>query len=269
MKSKPILIALLLGVAIVCMVLSEPSKTPTAEQKPAGDVELTTLKPLIRRSSVQSLENWTPPNPQQQAPEPVPERMKRATDDPYVAELLATFRPVEIGQVQTSSKGKQQLLINGNLVFEAQRIGSRSISSKGVLFVDAVIGELVPIEQAEANADGKLVGSPREIWRVMPGGTSEKISPAGIDASNPVVSPDGSNVAYTGREIDANGFPGTRRLYVVDLMSNEVRVFGETGHVHNYTVRAIDWRQEGKVLRAIEDWGETGGHMKLKQVRVQ
>ena len=269
MKSKPIIIALLAGVAVVGMVLLKPSKTPTTEQKPGADVKPTTLKPSIRRPTVQTLQNWTPPNPQQQAPKPVPERMKRATDDPYVAELLATFKPVEIGQIQTSNEGKQQLMLNGKIVFEARHIGSRSISANGVLFVEAVTGELVPIEQAEANADGKLVGSPREIWRVLPDGTSGKITPSGIDASNPVTSPDGSNVAYTGREIDANGFPGARRLYVVNLTSNEVRVFGETGHVHNYTVRAIDWHQEGKVLRAIEDWGETGGHMKLKQVRVQ
>jgi hypothetical protein len=269
MKSKPILIALLVSVAVVCMDLFKPSKTPTAEQKPVAGVKPQAMKPSLRRPPVQTLQNWTPPNPQQQAPKPVPEQMKRATDDPYVAELLTTFKSVEIGQIQTSGEGKQQLMLNGKLVFEARRIGSRSMSANGVLFVEAVTGELVPIEQAEANADGKLVSSPREIWRVMPDGTSEKINPSGIDASNPVSSPDGANVAYTGREIDPNGFPGARRLYVVNLVSNEVRVFGETGHVHNYTVRAIDWHQEGKVLRAIEDWGETGGHMKLKQVRVE
>lgn len=269
MKSKPIIIALLVCVTVVGIVLFKPLRTPIAEQKTGVDVKPMPLTQSQHRPPVQTLQNWTPLNPQQETPKPVPERMKRATDDPYVAELLTTFKPVEVGQIQTSSEGKQQLMLSGKLVFEARRIGSRSISADGVLFVEAVTGELVPIEQAEANVDGKLLGSPREVWRVMPDGTRSKITPSDIDASNPVTSPDGGKVAYTGREIDANGFLGPRRLYVVNLMSNEVRVYGETDHVHNYTVRAIDWHLEGKVLRAIEDFGETGGHMKLKQVRVE
>jgi hypothetical protein len=265
MKSKPIIIALLAGVAVVVMVFLKPSKTLIAEQKPVAEVKQTTLKPSLRRTPVQTLQNWTPPNPQQQAPKPVSERMKRATDDPYVAELLATFKPVEIGQIQTSSEGKQQLMLNGKLVFEARRIGSKSISVSGTLFVEAVTGELVP----GAKPEGEFPSRPREIWRIMRDKTSDKVSPSHVDASYPVVSPNGGFLAYTGCEIGENGLLGEPRLYVVNLVSSEVQVFGETAHIHDYKVRAIDWVDDGKVLRVIEDWGETGGHMKLKQVRVE
>jgi len=69
--------------------------------------------------------------------------------------------------------------------------------------------------------------------------------------------------------LNEKGFPSSQRLYVGDARSGQYRVFAGDEHLHNYQVWAVDWVENGTVLRVLQDHGETGGHMKLKQVRLK
>jgi hypothetical protein len=203
---------------------------------------------------------------------PIPENMRGATDDPAVVELVATYRKTEIGKIVTAGNGLQQLWEGRRLVFEAKRIGSRSMSADGTIALDAVTGIETPIEDAEISGSGddiRLISSPREIWVVAPTGNKTRVSPLGVDAFVPVLAPSGKTIAFTGRLLDGKGFPSNQRLYVGVPATGQYRIFAGDEHFHDYKVWPVDWVKNGTVLRVLQDHGETGGHMKLKQVRLE
>jgi len=206
-------------------------------------------------------------------PKAIPEKMQRATDDPAVAELFENFKWTEVGRIVKTENGIQQLWDGARLVFEAKRISERrSKSADGTIALSAVTGDKPPIENAEvtgAGNDAKLISSPREIWIITPDGKKFKISPPNIDAFAPLIEPSGKFIAFTGRLLNDKGFPSSQRLYVGNTTTDQYRVFSGDEHLHNYQIWAVDWVQNSAVLRVLQDHGETGGHMKLKQVRVK
>lgn len=271
MKKPFIVLALLVlvgGVLWLVLPKQSPSLAEPAQQiKPL--TKPSTRLPMIKLPRVEPLQSWqsdgTPPKA-------IPENMRGATDDPSVVELLTTYQKSEIGKVVTTEKDTQQLWDGTRLLFEAKRIGARSRAADGTIALDAVTGDQTPIEDAEivgTGGEAKLISSPREIWLVTPAGGKTKVSPPNMDAFAPVIEPNGKAIAFTGRLFNGKGFPSAQRLYVGDPTTGQYRVFAGDEHLHNYQVWAVDWVKNSSVLRVLQDHGETGGHMKLKQVRLE
>ena len=59
------------------------------------------------------------------------------------------------------------------------------------------------------------------------------------------------------------------QIFVVDLSSGQYRSFRSSEQLDDYKVFPAEWAEGGKVLKVIEDWGETGGHMVMKQIRLE
>ena len=263
-----VLFVLLFG--LLWLMLPKVSR-PTAEhvQQPESPANLPPIQPMTNQPRVEPLESWQ----SNQAPsKTIPENMRGATDDPSVVEFANAYQKVEIGKVVTTVNGTQQLWDGSKLLFEAKRIGSRSRAADGTISLDAVTGQHPPIEDAEVSGTGDeamLISSPREIWIISPTGNKTQVSPLNMDAFAPVVDPGGKIIAFTGRLLNEKGFPSSQRLYVGDAGSGQYRVFAGDEHLHNYQVWAVDWVENGTVVRVLQDHGETGGHMKLKQVRLK
>jgi hypothetical protein len=271
-RKKPFIVLALLLLMCGLLWLTLPKITPPI----AEQVEQTTppAKPstrltVIKLPRVEPLESWQPNG---STPKTIPENMRGATDDPSVVELLTNYQRVEVGKVVATDKGTQQLWVGPKLLFEARRIGSRSRAEDGTIWLDAITGEHPPIEEAEVTGTGdeaKLISSPREIWFVTPIGSKTRLQLPSMDAFAPVIDPSGKTIAFTGRLLDDKGFPSSQRLYVGGAVSGQYRVFAGDEHLQDYQVWAFDWVKDGTVLRVLQDHGETGGHMKLKQVRVE
>lgn len=184
------------------------------------------------------------------------------TKDPAIIELFANWHPPIIGELKPGTNGKWELYDGERLLFTASEIGDlRSKASDNTIALDAIIGEV----SKEAEVPLPL----RSVWIIRPNGASVKISPDGINAFSPLISPDGDKVAFTGQAVDKSGVRSEQKLYVKSIMSGECLVIqGEDG-LDDIHLGAVDWQQQGKILRVIQDHGETGGHMKLKQVRVE
>ena len=59
------------------------------------------------------------------------------------------------------------------------------------------------------------------------------------------------------------------QIFVVDLSSGQYRSFRSSEQLDDYKVFPAEWAEGGKVLKVIEDWGETGGRMVMKQIRLE
>ncbi len=259
---------LLAGSAVTITVCSVYIKLSIYKSDAPRAITATLASPKLQ-STLLVLKEWKPKSKSQGQNLAFSGNMRRVTKDPAVAEFLGSYISQEIGQVNALDQDEQSLMLNGSVKFEARHIGPRSISLDGTLFIEAVTGNHVPIKHAEAGKNGKLVSSIREIWHIAPDDVGKKVSTTNIDSTNPVVSPDGKFLAYTGRKIDRNGFPGVQRLYILNLSSNELSAFRENDDVDNYTVRAIDWQDDVKSFRVIEDWGESGGNMRFRRADVK
>lgn len=263
------MLALLLLVGGVLWLAFPRIKPPLVESAKRVK-ESSTRLPMIKLPRIEPLEAW---QPDVQLPKTIPPDWQSDTDDPSVVEMFANLEWVEVGKIVTTEHGTQQLWDGERVVFEAKRIGKRrSRAADGTIALEAVTGEHPSIEGAEVTGTGdeaKLISSPREIWFVTPTGRKTKVSPPNMDAFSPVIKPNGRGIAFTGRLLNDKGFPSSQRLYVGDATTGQYRVFAGDEHLHDYQVWAVDWVKNGTVLRVLQDHGETGGHMKLKQVRVE
>lgn len=204
--------------------------------------------------------------------EAIPKNMKGVTNDPQVVEFFENYRKAEIGKVINVATDLQQLWIADRLIFEAKCIGDRARANDGTIVIDAVTGDNTPIECAEVVESGDeygLISSTREIWIIRPDGDKIKVSPPNVDAFAPMIEPNTKLVAFTGRLIDEKGFPSEQKLYVGDPMIGQYKVFVADRHLHNYQIWAVDWINNGTILRAMEDHGETGGNMKLRNIQIK
>lgn len=198
----------------------------------------------------------------------IPRALRGVTRDPATAKILANLHPKKtIGSVE-SKNGRQQFHLENQLLFEAQKIGSRSRAEDGTIALEATTGDLPPIEDAEIVGDGKdvkLIASPREIWWISPSGKKRKLSPESMDAFAPVISPDATKIAFTGRSINLQGMPEAQKLYMVMVQSGAIEMIADNEKSHDFQIWALDWIENGSVLRALQDHGETGGNMKIKK----
>ena len=59
------------------------------------------------------------------------------------------------------------------------------------------------------------------------------------------------------------------QLMIVNLRTNQYRVFRGSEALDDYKVWPVEWSDGGKTLKVIEDHGETGGHMVMRQIRLE
>lgn len=65
-----------------------------------------------------------------------------------------------------------------------------------------------------------------------------------------------------------NGALHAKELMIQDRRTGELSSQAQRKCGADDEMAPVDWVEGGKVRRVIEDWGETGGHLQLKQVRV-
>lgn len=197
-------------------------------------------------------------------------RFAMVSNDPATIKILAKGPPPPVGKVIKS--GDHDLLEwKGRRVFEAPVIGNVRCRTEdeGIFALEAITmsgGKPLPTKEM----DGALPGNPWEVWVVRSDGSSERVSPLGMNATHPVISPNGRHVAFVAEPL-VQGFLGIPELKIKDLQEGTIRTYGEKRHGGDYHIVPVDWVSEDGTLtlRVLEDWGETGGHLTLKQVRVE
>jgi hypothetical protein len=181
--------------------------------------------------------------------------------------------PVQPGEIRSEGSGESQIqvLVDGDReVMRARKIGIRSKSLDGTYAVETWNGPHQPPDKAEmVKVDGvwKLDSSPREVWLVPTSGPSRCVSPKGVDAVIPIISPDARLMAYTERRFDGKDW-GAESLVCLDLVSGKVRRLLEAGTRESYEVNGFDWKGKRGELRVYECWGETGSHVRIRKFRI-
>ena len=263
----------LAGVVCVVVFVMRPSKNATVSQTaqvPPPEQAQPHREPMKPNDLSNSIK--TTPSPEVAAtPLPVaqhmPPELEGATKDPAVIEFWSSHKPQEIGEMRPTNAQTKQLWVNGRMVFEAAAIKNvRSMSQDGTIALAAVAEEPSTTNPKD---DVALSEKPSRIWLVDPHGNKRPISPPGIDASKPLIAPDATVVAFTGSRVGVGAIPPSNQLFVVDLKSGASRTFNANQPLDDYSVTAVEWADGGKVLKVIEDHGETGGHMVMRQIRLE
>jgi hypothetical protein len=266
-----------LGVLVV-LALCRPESMATAPSPPRSAQSNKPAKPLVRAPS---------PSPIQDRDDELTVRVESAVDlkalgidpapfktmtsDPALIQILASCRLRQIGTVKQTGPSREELELADGRRFSATQIGEgRSEAKDGTVALDVITTlEGAPIKNIDAREGGvTTTGNPSEIWIIDRLGKAERLSPPHVHASRPVISPDGRYVAFTGRYL-VGGALHSKVLMIKDRSTGELSSYAGRKYGADYEIAPVDWVEGGKVLRVIEDWGETGGHMKLKQVRVK
>lgn len=264
---------------LVMLALNRPESTTTTRTKPPPSLNPSN-KPA--KSSVQAL---TPSSIQNRDDELTvraetgidlkalgidPTPFKEMTNDPELIQILASSQTNQIGIVKQVSPNRVELDLEDGRRFAATQIGEgRSKAKDGTVALDAITTpEGTPIKNIDAQEGGvTTTGNPSEVWIIDALGKVERLSPSHVHASRPVISPDGRYVAFTAQYL-VNGSLHSKVLLIKNRSTGELSSYADRKYGADYEIAPVDWVEGGKVLRVIEDWGETGGHMKLKQVRV-
>lgn len=196
-----------------------------------------------------------------------PSPFKQETDNPALIQILARHQPPSVGSVKPTDTNSVVLELKDGRRFEAVAIGdTRSQAADGTVALNAVTSRnREPLKIIEGET---IPGNPGEIWIIGKDGKSERISPPHVHADHPIISPDGRYVAFVARYL-VSGALHPKVLLMLDRMSGQLSSYADRKYGADYEISPIDWVEGGKVLRVIEDWGETGGHIKLKEVRVE
>lgn len=266
-----------LGVLVV-VALNHPERTAATSTLTQPNPNNKPAKPLVQAPSLSSIQNRDDELTARIEPavdlkalgiDPTP--FDGMTSDPAVIRIWATYKPMQIGIVKQIGSSGVVLEIDGGRKFNAAHIGKkRSQANDGTVALDAITKVAgTPIKTIDVTEGGiTTAGKPSEIWIIDAGGKAERLSPDHVHATSPEISPDGRYIAFTGQYI-VGGALHPEVLMIKDRSTGELSSYAERKHGSDYQIAPLDWVDGGKVLRVIEDWGETGGHMKLKQVRVQ
>lgn len=244
---------------------SESREEPEKPQAP---------KPQIKTEDIENSDDKLLPRKETVDPDTLPRDLtpfKRITSDPALIRILATFRPPAAGTVEETAEGRFLFKKGDTMRFEAAQIGPvRSEAKDGSVALEAITAkDGKPLREAEVE-DGKVttLGNAQEIWVVTPQGRSERVSPENLHAEFPIISPDGRYVAFTARAL-VEGTLRAKTLVIRDRVNGKLTSYADRTHGFDYEIKAVDWVEDGNVLRVVEDWGETGGHLNLKEVRVR
>ena len=198
------------------------------------------------------------------------EQIKQATDDPALIQILAKGPPA-VGTLKPIANNRVVLDLGNGHTFEAADIGStRSQAKDGTVAFDAIT---VPngkrIQSVDRDAQGVgISGNASEVWIITRDGNRERISPSDVHAEHAIISPDGRYVAFAAQSL-VDGMLHPKVLMIKDRVAGQFSSYAERKYGLDYEISPVDWVEDGKVLRVVDDWGETGGHLKLKEVRVR
>ncbi len=190
------------------------------------------------------------------------------TDDPATMQYLHSHRTLPVvGDVRVGTNGLQQLWIGGRLAFEAKAIlDRRSLAQNGTIALAAVVESGQP---AGADNSPDISKGPKVVEVIGDDNSKLQVTPATIDASLPLISPAGDKVAFSGSLLNGQEQFASSLLFVVDLRTGSFRVFGSKERLENYSVTAVEWVEDGKTLNVLEDYGETAGHMMMRQIHLE
>lgn len=266
-----------LGV-LVMLALNRPENTATTTTLPSPNPSSKPAKPPVQAPSPSSIQNRDDELTARIEPavdlkalgiDPTP--FNGMTSDPAVIRIWATYKPLQIGVLKQIGSSGVALELEDGRRFNAAQIGKkRSQAADGTVALDAVTKPGgTPIKTVDATeGDTTTAGDPSEVWIIDAKGKAERLSPDHVHATSPEISPDGRYIAFTGQYI-VGGALHPEVLMIKDRSKGELSSYAERKYGADYQIAPLDWVEGGKVLRVIEDWGETGGHMKLKQIRVQ
>lgn len=197
--------------------------------------------------------------------DPLP--FKSETEDSALIRILTHYQPPSVGTVKSIASETEVLELPDGRRFEAVTIGkTRSQANDGTIALAA--HTLKTGRQLKITEGDVVMGNPSEVWILKKDGEAERVSTPLMHAEHPIISPDGRYVAFGARYLVGERLH-PKVLMIVDRANGTLSSYAERKHGSDYEISPIDWVEGGKVLRVVEDWGETGGHVKLKQVRVQ
>lgn len=200
-----------------------------------------------------------------------PAPFRGETEDSALLYLLCTLLKNPVGEIHALGPCQRELRLQDGRRFAASYIGPiRSLARDGTLALEAVtVPGRALLESVDAvDGRGKTTGSPGEIWLMDSSGKAEKVPLPNIHASRPILSPDARYLAFTAQNFDGESlYP--KALMILDRSTHSISSYAERKYGIDYEIAAVDWVEEGQVLRVIDDWGETGGHLKLKEVRIR
>jgi len=143
--------------------------------------------------------------------------VKTSTSKADVLRLLQRANS-PIGKIIREQSGKEILEVKGKNIFEGYHLGRASMSSNGTIVISSYNAQNHMLENADAimnSKNGKLSSSIASIWLIKPEGATYQITPSNIHALNPLISPDGQVIAFTGELLNAQGIPQEAQIYVV------------------------------------------------------
>lgn len=259
----------LVVLALNCPESTTPPLSPNSTSNPAkSSVQPPDPSSIQNRDDELTVRAISPVDLKALGIDPTP--FKEMTNDPELIQILASNQTNPIGIVKQAGSSRVELELEDGRRFAAALIGEgRSKANDGTVALDAVTS---PEGTSIKNIDGleggvTTTGHPSEVWIMDPSGKVERLSPSDVHASRPVISPDGRYVAFTAQYL-VNGSLHPKVLLIKNRITGELSSYADRRHGADYEIAPVDWVDGGRVLRVIEDWGETGGHMKLKQVRV-
>jgi hypothetical protein len=183
-----------------------------------------------------NLEEKGAPEPQKALPEPAPKppaattvsrlnisasRLREVTDDAAVEDLLRQTTEMAVGERRDLGGKRESLVLNGRVLFEGFQLGPARMSASGRVTVASLESELPALEDADLELhfkNGRLEASASAVWLIWDG-KKERISLPDLHAQHPCISPDGTQIAYSGQTLDGRKLPGAFGLYVYDVPS--------------------------------------------------
>ncbi len=146
-------------------------------------------------------------------------RVREILAESAVEDMLNRTTAMVVGGKRELGGNREQLLLNGQVLFEGFQLGPARMSESGKITLAAYESGAPALEDAEFSVhfkNGRLEASSSAVW-LLQDGKQERISPPGLHAQQPCISPDGNRIAYTARTLDARNLPGAVGLYLYDV----------------------------------------------------
>lgn len=152
-------------------------------------------------------------------------RLKEVTDETALEDLLKRTSDMAVGEMHALGGNRQQLVIDGKVVFEGFQLGPARRSESGRVTLASQESGLPALEDADLALhfkNGRLEASASAVW-LLSDGKQERISPPELHAQHPCISPDGTQIAYSAQLLDAQNLPRAFGLYLYDIPSGRTR----------------------------------------------
>jgi hypothetical protein len=146
-------------------------------------------------------------------------RLREVTDETAVEDLLKRTTEMAVGEKRPAGGNRENLLLNGRVIFEGFQLGPARMSESGSVTVASQDSELPALEDADLALhfkNGRLEASTSAVW-LLRDGKQERISPPELHAQHPCISPDGRQIAYSAQQLDSQNLPRAFGLYLYDI----------------------------------------------------